>query len=103
MGADSCYFRVLFFIFFIFSDVAIVPVLASFAVAYLLNPIVHMSRSSGISRTMSAIDGYFAGDSGYHGFLAYVVPDLWSESTKAGSRIAENFTPGKRQAAAILS
>ena len=26
-------------------------------------------------------------------FMAYVVPDLWAESTKAGSKISENFTP----------
>jgi hypothetical protein len=26
-------------------------------------------------------------------FIAYVVPDLWAETTKAGARITENFTP----------
>ena len=26
-------------------------------------------------------------------FLAYVIPDLWSETSKAGAKISENFTP----------
>ena len=83
---------VLYFLY-IFGSVAIVPVLASFALAYLLNPIVYQAEKRGLSRTWSAIVAILLVGLVITAFMTYVVPDLWSESTKAGSRIAENFTP----------
>ena len=83
---------VLYFLYVV-GSVAIVPVLASFALAYLLNPIVYQGEKRGLSRTWSAITAILLVSLVITAFMTYVVPDLWSESTKAGSRIAENFTP----------
>ncbi len=73
--------------------VAIVPVLASIALAYLLNPIVYQGEKRGLSRPVSAITAILLVSLVIGAFLAYVVPDLWTESSKAGSKIAANFTP----------
>ncbi|MDQ3221217.1 MAG: AI-2E family transporter, partial [Acidobacteriota bacterium] len=83
---------VLYFLYVV-GKVAIVPVLASFAVAYLLNPIVYQGEKRGLSRTMSSIAAILLVALIITAFMTYVVPDLWTESTKAGSKIAENFTP----------
>lgn len=73
--------------------VVIIPVLASFALAYLLNPLVYEGEKRGLSRAVSAILAILLVSVVIAAFLAYVVPDMWSESAKAGTKIAENFTP----------
>ncbi len=83
---------ILYFLY-IFGRVAIVPVLASFALAYLLHPIVYQAEKRGLSKTVSAIVAILIVTLAITAFLAYVVPDLWAESTAAGQRIAQNFTP----------
>ena len=83
---------ILYFLYVV-GSVAIVPVLASFALAYLLNPVVYQAEKRGLSRTWSAIAAILLVMLVITAFMAYVVPDLWAESTKAGSKIAENFTP----------
>jgi len=83
---------ILYFLYVV-GSVAIVPVLASFALAYLLNPIVYQAEKRGLSRTWSAVVAILLVALVITAFMAYVVPDLWAESTKAGSKIAENFTP----------
>ena len=83
---------VLYFLYVV-GSVAIVPVLASFAVAYLLNPIVYQGEKRGLSRTMSSIVAILLVSLGIAAFMAYVVPDLWAESTKAGQKISDSFTP----------
>jgi predicted PurR-regulated permease PerM len=83
---------VLYFLY-IAGSVAVVPVLASFALAYLLNPIVYQGEKRGLSRTVSSISAILLVGAFITAFMAYVVPDLWAESTKAGSKIAQNFTP----------
>jgi predicted PurR-regulated permease PerM len=70
-----------------------VPVLASFALAYLLNPIVLQGEKRGLSRTVSAITAISLITLAVAAFLTFVVPDLWAESTKAGQKIADSFTP----------
>ncbi len=90
-----------FAIYFLYvvGSVAIVPVLASFAIAYLLNPIVFEGEKRGLSRSVSAIGAILFVGLVIIAFVTYVVPDLWAESTKAGSTISESFTPenAKRQ------
>ena len=83
---------ILYFLYVV-GSVAIVPVLASFALAYLLNPIVYQAEKRGLSRTVSAIVAILLVTLVITAFMAYVVPDLWAESSKAGANIAENFTP----------
>lgn len=83
---------VLYFLYVV-GKVVIVPVLASFALAYLLNPIVYAGEKRGLSRAVSAILAIALVSVVIGAFLAYVVPDLWSESSKAGQKISESFTP----------
>jgi predicted PurR-regulated permease PerM len=83
----------IFYFLYVIGSVAVVPVLASFALAYLLNPIVYQAEKRGLSRTMSSIVAILLVALFITGFMTYVVPDLWAESTKAGSKIAEKFTP----------
>lgn len=83
---------ILYFLYVV-GSVAIVPVLASFAVAYLLNPIVFQAEKRGLSRTMASIVAILLVGLVISGFLAYVVPELWAESSKAGTKIAEGFSP----------
>ncbi|HSK72084.1 MAG TPA: AI-2E family transporter [Pyrinomonadaceae bacterium] len=83
---------ILYFLYVV-GSVAIVPVFASFALAYLLNPIVQAGVRRGLSRTISAIAAILLVSLAIGTFMAYVVPDLWAESTRAGEKIADNFTP----------
>lgn len=83
---------ILYFLYVI-GSVAIVPVLASFALAYLLNPLVQIAIKRGFSKTVSAILAILLVSLAITAFMAYVVPDLWSESAKAGEKISEKFTP----------
>ncbi len=83
---------ILYFLYIV-GSVAIVPVLASFALAYLLNPVVQAGEKNGLSRTVSAIVAILLVSLVITAFLAYVIPDLWAETSKAGAKIAENFTP----------
>jgi predicted PurR-regulated permease PerM len=78
---------------YVVGSVAIVPVLASIALAYLLDPIVRQGEKHGLSRPPSAIGAILLVGVVIIAFLAYVVPDLWTESSKAGSKIADSFTP----------
>lgn len=84
---------VVLYLLYIVGSVAIVPVLASFAVAYLLNPIVCQAEKRGLSPTMSSLAAILVVALVIAAFMTYVVPDLWAESTKAGSKISESFTP----------
>lgn len=83
---------ILYFLYVV-GSVAIIPVLASFALAYLLNPIVFQGEKLGLSRAFSALTAILLVTLAIVAFFAYVVPDLWAESTKAGQKISENFTP----------
>ncbi len=78
---------------YVVGRVAIVPVLASFALAYLLNPLVQQGVRRGLSRTVSAVSAILLVSLAVAAFMTYVVPDLWAESTKAGQSIADKFTP----------
>ncbi len=83
---------ILYFLYVV-GRVAIVPVLASFALAYLLNPLVQQGVRRGLSRTVSAVSAILLVSLAVAAFMTYVVPDLWAESTKAGQSIADKFTP----------
>ncbi len=83
---------ILYFLYIV-GSVALIPVLASVALAYLLNPIVSEGVKRGLSRTISAVIAILLVTLVITAFATYVVPDLWTESSKAGAKIAENFTP----------
>ena len=65
---------ILYFLFVV-GSVAIVPVLASFALAYLLNPIVYEGEKRGLSRTVSAVGAILLVMLVLAAFIAYVIPD----------------------------
>ena len=83
---------ILYFLYVV-GSVAIIPVLASVALAYLLNPIVHEGVKRGLSRTVSAVVAILLVMLVITAFATYVFPNLWAESSKAGAKIVENFTP----------
>lgn len=78
---------------YIIGTVVIVPVLASVALAYLLNPLVQQFEKRGLSRTASSVVAIMVVSIGIAAFFSYVVPDLWSQGTRAGQKITESFTP----------
>lgn len=84
---------IILYLLYVVGSVALVPVLASFALAYLLDPLVYQFEKRGLSRLWSAVIGILLVAMLIAAFLAYVLPDLWSETTKAGTQIASNFTP----------
>ena len=78
---------------YVIGSVAVVPVLASFALAYLLNPIVYQGEKRGLSRTSAAIVAIVLVGLAIAAFLTFVIPDLWEESSSATQKIASKFTP----------
>ena len=79
-------------ILYVAGRVAIVPVLASFALAYLLNPLVERFETRGLSRTVASIAALLVvGLSGFV-FLVFVIPDLWEQVMVAVQGLISHFT-----------
>ena len=83
---------VLYFLYVV-GSVVIVPVLASVALAYLLNPIVVRFQMWGLSRVTASLVAIVVVSLAITAFFSYVVPDLWAQSSRAGQQIVESFTP----------
>ncbi|MDQ2936575.1 MAG: AI-2E family transporter [Acidobacteriota bacterium] len=83
---------VLYFLYVI-GSVALIPVLASFALAYLLNPVVSQGEKYGLSRPIAAALALLLVTLAVVAFLAFIIPDLWEQSTNAVQKILRNFTP----------
>jgi predicted PurR-regulated permease PerM len=79
--------------FYVIAGVAIVPVLASFGLAYLLDPIAAYGEKRGLSRTLASLGAIVLVCLVVTGFLAYVLPELWDESTQAIAKLSQRFTP----------
>jgi predicted PurR-regulated permease PerM len=67
-------------------------VLASAALAYVLNPLVEIFQRRGFSRLWAALLALLLVTLAIAGFLWFVVPDLWDESVKASESILRAFT-----------
>lgn len=78
---------------YIIGSVALVPVLVSFAMAYLLNPLVSQGERRGLSRPVAAVVALLAVALAVIGFLMFVIPELVTEGTEAGKRLTTYFTP----------
>jgi predicted PurR-regulated permease PerM len=78
---------------YIIGSVAIVPVLASFALAYVLNPLVSYMGKRGLSRALSAFAALLTVTLAVVCFLTFVIPDLWEQSIAAGQKIMTYMTP----------
>ena len=72
--------------------VAIVPVLASLALAYLLNPLVEKFEAHGLSRTVASLASLVVVASAGFIFLVFVIPDLWEEVVVAAQGLMSHFT-----------
>ena len=81
------------YVLFEIGSVVILPVLASIAFAYLLNPIVRAFEQLGISRAIAAFIAIIAITLATTAFFSYVVPELWAQGTKASRTMVESFTP----------
>ena len=79
---------------YVVGRVAIVPVLASFAIAYLLEPIVEYFTHHRIKRPIAAILAILIVSLALGGVLALTIPDLWAQATAAGEKIMAYATPG---------
>lgn len=88
---------------YIVGSVAIVPVLASFAFAYILNPLVSYLGKRGVSRAVAAFVALLLVSLAAIGFLTFVIPDLWEQSISAGQKVMTYMTPenAHRQRAAL--
>jgi predicted PurR-regulated permease PerM len=77
---------------YVLGRVAIVPVLASFALAYILNPIVEAIEKRGVSRIVAAALALTLVTLAIALFAYFVIPDLWEQSVGATDIILKNFT-----------
>ena len=78
---------------YVVGSVVIIPVLASIALAYLLNPMVLQLERRGLSRSVSAAVSIIVVGLAIAAFFSYVLPDLWTQGSRAGQKLAESFTP----------
>jgi predicted PurR-regulated permease PerM len=87
------------YVLFEVGSVVILPILASVAFAYLLNPIVRMFERLGVSRTIAAVIAIITITIATTAFFSYVVPELWAQGSRASRTMVDSFTPenAKRQ------
>ena len=89
----------LLYLTYVIGRVAIVPVLASFAIAYVMNPIVLVFEHRGVTRWVAALAAMAVVSLGIAGFLWFVIPDLWDEAAKAGDAVLANMNEGNARRA----
>ena len=84
---------------YVAARVAIVPVLASIALAYFVNPLVERFETRGLSRTVASIAALLVvGLMGFV-FLVFVIPDLWAQVVVAVQGLMSHgagLAPGSR-------
>ena len=79
---------------------ALVPVLASFALAYLVYPIVYQIEKRGLSRPVAALAALLIVTLVAVGLLIFIIPGLWEQSIAVGTNLMVYFTPQNAAAAA---
>ncbi|MEO6725176.1 MAG: AI-2E family transporter [Blastocatellia bacterium] len=87
-----CLAVILYFLYVV-GRVALIPLLASFALAYLLNPIVLILEKRGLSRTVAAALTLLGVTLAAAAFLTFVIPDLLTQGAEAGQKLTRYFTP----------
>jgi predicted PurR-regulated permease PerM len=80
------------YVVYVVGRVAIVPVLASLALAYVLNPMVEAFEGRGFSRIMSSVIALLLVGSAITMFVWFVIPDLWTQTMAASDSILASFT-----------
>lgn len=81
------------YLLYVIGSLALIPLLASFALAYLLNPLVIQGEKRGFSRKISSIIAILVVMLMIIVFASYVLPNMWEEGKQATTKISENFTP----------
>ena len=89
------------YLLYIIGRVAIVPVLASLALAYVLNPVVELFEKRGFSRVIAAFLALFLVTACVVVFIWFVVPDLWNQSVSASDVVLKAFTEKNAQQARL--
>jgi predicted PurR-regulated permease PerM len=84
---------IVLYLFYVLGRVALIPLLASFALAYLLNPIVQKFEQRGLSRIFAATLTLLGVTLATIVFLTFVIPDLWTQSEVASQKLMPYFTP----------
>src|SRR4030042_4747058 len=64
---------------YIIGSLALVPVLASFALAYLVYPIVYQIETRGLSPPVAALAALLIVTLVAAGFLFFIIPGLWEQ------------------------
>jgi len=77
---------------YVVGSLALVPVLASFALAYLIYPIVYQMEKRGLSRPVAALAALLILTLVAAGFLFFIIPGLWEQSSVVGSNLMAYFT-----------
>jgi predicted PurR-regulated permease PerM len=77
---------------YVFGRVALVPLLTSFAIAYLLNPIVCRLEARGIGRGIAALLAMLVVGGAFVALVAFVIPGLWRETVAAGQQVSATFS-----------
>jgi len=88
---------------YVVGRLALVPLLAAFALAYLLNPIVYHVEKRGVSRPIATLAALLIVTLVAVGLLLFIIPGLWEQSTAVGTNLMVYFTPqnAARQRAAL--
>ena len=84
---------IVLYVLYTIGSVVIVPVLASIALAYLLNPLVLFFERVGLSRAISSFMAILMLTLSIAAFFSYVVPEIWSQASVASQRMIDSFTP----------
>jgi predicted PurR-regulated permease PerM len=84
---------IIVYLLYVVGSVVLIPVLASFALAYLLNPLVHQGEKRGLSRPVAVLVAMLVVALVAVGFLTFVIPDFWEQGAIAGQKILGYFTP----------
>lgn len=85
------------YLVYVIGRVAVIPVLASLALAYVLHPLAEMFERRGFSRLVASFLALLLVSLGALLFLWFVLPDLWKQSVEASERILRAFTEENAQ------
>ncbi|MEP7270832.1 MAG: AI-2E family transporter [Acidobacteriota bacterium] len=80
---------------YVVGRVALVPVLASFAMAYLLNPLVAALEKRGLSPSIATGSALAIATIALIAVLTFVIPGLLEQGATVGQKILLEFTPEK--------
>jgi predicted PurR-regulated permease PerM len=81
------------YLIYVLGGVALIPILASFALAYLLNPLVTRIERSGLSRALAVVLAMAIVAVAITSFLMFVIPDLIYQGEEAWKKIDQHFEP----------